>query len=520
MAEAPPGMSVLNTWQRFESLAQRRTSWILDGIVLGAFLLRLYAAAGTYLNGDEAQILQPALQATPLEAYRAALRFPYGPLGNLLLYVMTWFGFSELWFRLPSILAGALLPWAAYRWLAFRFDATAGLLAAAILAFSPNLVLLAAEVRHYTIHALLLVLALDAFERSRAPASLRWLRRSGLFLLLALLTMYMSVWFLAAMAVYAGVALLRDRAPARFFAEEAAWFLGYLLLAVAAYYTHLAALQGSQGEVLARELWLREFYFRPAEQTAWAFLEHGFLTLFGYTVPTRLAPALAVVFLGGVVLSALGRAGRDRWAAASLILPLLTAAAAGLAGMYPFGGTRHDFYLTSWIAAGLGVALSWLARGRIAVLGAVGALAALAAMSAATPAVVLAWYRPNLSEPRADMDHLLAYLDRDSAHPVLVAEQEAHALLLAYACGGRTTGFRHITADVLTHECGRRRIVVRQMWGDPPESLIAAYWQARSLEPETLRGPAYVITVGLDRAPPLETPRAAAFGRLRVQHAD
>lgn len=511
-------MSVSNTWQRFEDFARRRTSWILGGIVAGALLLRLFAAAGTYLNADEAQILQPPLQATPLEAYRAALRFPYGPLGNLLLHVMTWFGFSELWFRLPSILAGALLPWAAYRWIAFRFDAAAGLLAAAILAFSPNLVLLAAEVRHYTIHALLLVLALDAFERSRAPSSLRWLRRGGLFLLLALLTLYMSVWFLAAMAIYAGVALLRDRARARFFAEGAAWFLGYLLIAVAAYYTHLAALQGSQGEVLAREIWLREFYFRPGEQSLPGFLYHGLETLTGYTVPTRLAPALAFVFLAGVALAAFGRAGRDRWAAVSLILPLLTAAAAGLAGVYPFGGTRHDLYLTPFIAAGLGVALSWLARGRIALLGALGALAALAALGAASPAAVLAWYRPALSHPRADLDHLLAYLDRDTAHPVLVVEQEAHALVLAYACGGRTAGFRKVTADVLTHECGRHRIVVRQVWGEPPEGLIAAYGQARSLEPETLRGPAYVIHLGLHRAPPLETPQAAAFGRLRVQH--
>lgn len=513
-------MSVLNTWQRFESLAQRRTSWILGGIVLGAFLLRLFAATGTYLNGDEAQILQPPLQATPLEAYRAALRFPYGPLGNLLLYVMTWFGFSELWFRLPSILAGALLPWAAYRWLAFRFDPAAGLVAAAILAFSPNLVLLSAEVRHYTIHALLLVLALDAFERSRAPASLRWLRRSGLLLLLALLTMYMSVWFLAAMAIYAAVALLRDRAPARFFAEGAAWFLGFLLIAVAAYYTHLAALQGSQGEVLAREVWLREFYFRPAEQSALAFLRHGFLTLFGYTVPTRIAPALASVFLGGVALAAFGRAARDRWAAASLILPLLTAAAAGLAGIYPFGGTRHDFYLTPWIAAGLGVALSWLARRRVALLAALGASAGIAAISASSPAALLAWYRPAISQPRGDMDRLLAYLGRDTAHPVLVVDQEMHALVLAYVCGGRWPGYSEVTADSRTHECGRWRIVVRQMWGESPESLIAAYWQARSLQPETLRGPAYVLSMGPDRAPLLETPQAAVFGRLRVQHTD
>lgn len=505
---------------RAEEFARRHVSWIVALLVLAGFVLRVRAAMGTYFNGDEAHIMLPPLQRDLFEVYRSGTRFPYGPLGNYLLHTLTLFGSSELLFRMPAILAGALAPWAAFRWIAFRFDAAAGLIAAAILALSPNFVLLSAEVRHYTLHALFLLLALDAFERALAANSLRWLRLSGLWLLLALLTLYMTVWFLAAFTLYAAWRMWLRRPPARLLLE----FAGLLALSggilAAAYFTHLVHLRDSQGEVLAREVYLRTSYYQPREESIPGFLAHATVDLVRYVLPHRFAAGGLLLYVAGVAAAAVGRVGNLRAAAVSLALPLVAAAAAAIARLYPYGGTRHDYYLAPFVAAGVGLAVSWLLSRRLLAAAAGGILVAALLLTSYGPRKLLAWYAPELIHPRADLEAVVAFLERDTEHRVLVGDQETVQLLEFYVCRGDQRNYHDVTPDLAVHDCRRWRTVRRAVWTDSPVNLLASYIQARSLEPETLRGPAWIITHPPERAPHQSSAREAAFGRFRVQHAD
>ena len=81
-----------------------------------------------------------------------------------------------------------------------RFGKGAGLLTGAILAFSPPLVILSSQVRHYITHILFIACSLYCLERALREKSRRWMRYFGFALLLAVLTMYMSIWYIAALA--------------------------------------------------------------------------------------------------------------------------------------------------------------------------------------------------------------------------------------------------------------------------------------------------------------------------------
>ena len=513
-------MSLRTSLERGEQLAARLVPWLVAGLVLAGFLLRVRAAAGTYYNGDEAHIVLPTLQGNPLEVYRFGLRFPYGPFGNFLLYVMGWFGSSEMLYRMPSIVAGALLPAAAYRWLAFRFHAAAGLIVAAVLALSPNLVLLSAEVRHYTIHALFLVLAVDALERALAGNSRTEFRRSGLFLVLALLTMYMTIWFLAAFAAYTALRMWQRRPPAWMMREFAVLLALCAAILTVAYFTHLVDLRGSQGEIQARDGWLRNSYFQPTDESMWQFLGHASLSLSQYAVPVRFGGAVLLLFLAGVAVAAAGRIGTERWSAASLVLPVAATAGAALLRLYPFGGSRHDLFLVPFVLGGVALALTALAARRTLAVLALGLLAGGFALAAHPARVILGWYVQQPVHRRADLDALLAHLRRDTAHRVIVMDQETRSLMNVYLCEGRIPGFRYITPDLITHECGRWRILERNAYLDTLENLAAAYGPGRSLEPETLKGPAWILSHTAEAAGRVETPGALAFGRFRLLSAD
>ena len=110
------GGAITSTLGAADSWVAARLDWLVWTIVAIGFYLRFQYAEGTYLNGDEALIMFPSLQHSWGDVYRAALTLPYTPFMNFGLRIMTLFGSSELYFRMPSIVAGAALPYVAYRW--------------------------------------------------------------------------------------------------------------------------------------------------------------------------------------------------------------------------------------------------------------------------------------------------------------------------------------------------------------------------------------------------------------------
>src|ERR1700674_4555962 len=81
--------------------------WIVCIVVLAGLALRILRAADLYLNGDEAMIMFAPLQPSLGQVYQSMLVHPHGPLPNFFLHYMAYFGSPELYFRLPSVIAGA-----------------------------------------------------------------------------------------------------------------------------------------------------------------------------------------------------------------------------------------------------------------------------------------------------------------------------------------------------------------------------------------------------------------------------
>src|SRR6202022_1110467 len=85
---------------------QSHLDWIARLIAASGFLVRVWAASGTYLNPDEAMHFAAANRDSLKLAYQASLNLSHPPLMIFILYFWRGLGSSELWLRFPSILAG------------------------------------------------------------------------------------------------------------------------------------------------------------------------------------------------------------------------------------------------------------------------------------------------------------------------------------------------------------------------------------------------------------------------------
>ena len=144
-----------------------RLNLFVYGVIAAGFLWPgAYAAGRSFLNPDEALHYLIPNQSSALFAYRISLTNAHPPLIYLLLYYWSFLGRSELMLRFPSVLAGTALCWAAYKWIGILFGKAAGVIGLILVAFSPVMIALSAEVRAY---ALLLFFETPLFGRILRP---------------------------------------------------------------------------------------------------------------------------------------------------------------------------------------------------------------------------------------------------------------------------------------------------------------------------------------------------------------
>src|SRR5580693_7449490 len=96
---------------------QSHATVVALAITLLGLLVRLWMASGIFLNPDEALHFRLANQLTLSLAYREGLTASHPPLLTCILYFWRALGTSELWLRMPSVLAGAAFCWMFYKWL-------------------------------------------------------------------------------------------------------------------------------------------------------------------------------------------------------------------------------------------------------------------------------------------------------------------------------------------------------------------------------------------------------------------
>ena len=146
-------------------IGKYRDSFILLGILLVAFSLRIYQLGTESLYLDEAFSVRTSSNSFG-QLLKASLADINPPLYYLLLhYWMLLFGSSEFWVRLPSVLFGTCSVAVLYKLGSILFNKVTGLISASILALSAWQIYSSQTARTYSLMVLLTLLSFYFFLR-------------------------------------------------------------------------------------------------------------------------------------------------------------------------------------------------------------------------------------------------------------------------------------------------------------------------------------------------------------------
>jgi 4-amino-4-deoxy-L-arabinose transferase-like glycosyltransferase len=434
-------------------------------LVVAGVLVRLLKASGTYLNPDEAMHLFAVNQPSWWLTYKASLTLAHPPLLIFLEHFWRRLGSSELMLRMPLILAGTAACWLAYRWLAKLFGEAVSVAALVFMLFIPSSIQLSAEVRQYALLLLFEVAAAYLLEIALAENSVPAMLGSAACLCLALLSHYSAFLVAAVLGTYGLSRMLRRRPPIRFLAAWEAGQVAALAVCYFLYVTHLRQLGRSFGGInplqgFMGSEYLSRSYFAPGtiNPLVFAFARTGgvFQYLFGQSAVGDLA---YLAFVVGIVqlfrkLRPDGRrAGELAWL---LLFPFAAGCAAALARAYPYGGTRHSFYLFPFALAGVAIAVLALVRNRVA-----GGL--LAALAVALICNLFPSERsPHISaesQRKPHMTEAIEFLRRlEPEAPVFVDGQTSY-MLAHYLCAAPVR-FDARVEGFVSFVCGSHRVIV------------------------------------------------------------
>lgn len=458
---------------------QLGSGWtLLSGFVLLlAFLLRLWKASGTFLNLDEAMHFLAANKESLADAYRASLNLAHPPLLILLLHVWGKFGTSEWFLRLPSVIAGTIFCWLFFRWLGRLLGPTVGWVGFVLVSLLPVFVELSSEIRQYPLLLCFMMASAYVLELALVGDSSAKLMVSFLFLYLAMLTHFSAMLFAAALGAYSLWRLASDRASRRVIAIWIAGQAGAVGIIVFLYLTQISKLKGSAAAQHMQVL-LANSYFHREHDHLLGFIFARTFGVLQYTFGQLAAGDIAgLLFVAGVVLLLIktdairtDQAGKcltekgagqrpgpsSRQLAFLLMLPFVINAAAAIADLYPYGGTRHSAFLVPFAVAGVSLAIVRLTRGR-----AVPALG-VALFMVAVCQLFGAPHRPFMrrqDQRRSNMTQALEEI-RQKASPddVILVDFQSSFLLRFYLCPEAMPGGGP-ASDLRTYSCGGHRVV-------------------------------------------------------------
>jgi len=488
-----------------------RITWYALAVVAVAVGIRVYDAASTYVNPDEAMHFIAANTPSTWETYRNSLTTAHPPLFLLVLHWIMQLGSTELMMRLPNLVAGSVALWLAFRWLQRAMGDAIALAGLIFLAGAPAMIAVSNEVRQYGLLLLGVCGALYCMERVAAQRSAAWVGAFAVSLYVAIVSHYTAAGVVLTLGIYVPWRLWQERVPV---SVGVAWVVsqcGAAALYTWLYATHLRGLRGGGMEAAAVSGWLQHAYYRPGYHSVAQFCWNAFDGAFRYLVGAASLGVLTVaLFLVGVVLISVGKAG-DRGArrdyAVLLTLPLLFGCAAAVWGLLPFGATRHVGVILPFVAAGVAVSVASAVRHRPTLVLLVGCVV--------LPAWL--WWTAPPNDPRqmargemqAALDYLTTAVPEGS---VVMVDGQTHLVLLYYldreAKGPRVTRHGPINETALV---GRRLFSFQDSWGfsaDQVESQTRALAERLALPAGE---PVWIMSIGWDHPPfdSLLTPTAA-----------
>jgi hypothetical protein len=431
-------------------------------LTLLGFLARLWSASGIFLNPDEALHFRLANQVSLALAYQASLTADHPPLFIVLLYFWRGLGASELWLRLPSVVAGTVFCWMFYKWLSHAAGSLVGLIALLFVALLPPIVLLAAEVRQYALMLAFLASALYFLDEAFTKTSPGRMAAFSLCLYLAMLFHYSAFLFAAALGIYALLRIFTQRPPVSLVTAWAAGQLGGLALAVFLYRTHISKL-----ERWTSELYLQRSYFDPARDNPVMFLVGHTFGIFQYFFgQLGVGDVMGVCFIGGVVILLLAKGSPEHRTSSRrlgifLLLPFAIAGGASLAHLYPYGGTRQIAFLMIPGMTGVSVAIALLAAGATGKRWGRGlTLAALILLACITFGKRRQPKMESADQSRAHMTDAIDFV-RENSKPsdLIFTDYQSDLILGHYLCQQRPISPELTPADFEQFSCGGHQVV-------------------------------------------------------------
>lgn len=426
------------------------------------FLVRIIPAWRLFLNPDEALHNLLASQSSLGAAYQAALTNAHPPLLILLLYYWRNFGQSELWIRLPSVLAGTAACWLFYQWLNLVSDRATAFSGLLLFAFAPAFISLSAEVRQYALLLFFMTACLFLSELALRKQSSGWMLLFSLSLYGAILTHYSSLIFALALGVYMLARFYSSRRGALFLVW-AAGQAGGVALALYFVLTHLPRLRRTGMAREGFDSYLGRSIYHPGGRNALVFVAAQSVRVFTYLFSHGVVGTLVLLAFGAGVIWLLRQAGEagqqgplPRTLALLLALPFVTNWGLALAGLYPMGATRHSVFLAPFAITGASIGISRL----IAVRDSIKQLMLLASL-------VLCNFFPAPPPPihprdqaRARMQEAASYLKME-AKPgaVFLADYESGLLLGYYVCGHGVVQVFPPLQPMAEAECGPYRVI-------------------------------------------------------------
>jgi hypothetical protein len=430
-------------------------AWLAGLLVLG-FLARCLPAWHNFLNPDEAWHFLLSQRDSLPATYRISLTTAHPPLYLLFLHVWTYLGRSEVWLRMPSILAGTAACWITYLWMRM-VSRRAALIGLALLLFLPTTISLSAEVRQYAVLLCFCSGTLYEFDMALARSSVLRMALSAMALWFALLTHYSALLFAPAFALYALLRLLSSAPKLKITVTWIAGQLAATAFVAFLFFTHIRKLRSSGLTQQIADTWLRASLFHSQGEHAWRFLASNTVRLFRFTFSHGTIGVIGfVVFAYAIFTLARGQQPKHKQIAFLLLLPFLLTMLAGLLSVYPYGGTRHDFLLAWLVVIGISFGLAFLRLDRRILFPAVAVgLIVCHVFSSPTP--------PFITFKNQDRNLMREAVQtiRQQAAPgtTLLTDYEGGLLLSYYLCDGTAVDLSALDHGFDIHSCGPYRLL-------------------------------------------------------------